>query len=81
MSLPIDPRAIDVVRWASETTTVLLPYGFVPVLRDPAQWQQWARYVLLIPAVAGLGTPRPEGYSDWRKWAEAFNVTVRLLAS
>lgn len=81
MATTIDTRFIDVLNWASQTTTLLLPYGTIPKLLDADHWRDWAAEVVSLPALAALGTVRPEGFSDWRGWARQFNATARLLSS
>lgn len=79
MSIPIDTRLIDVQTWTAQNTSILAPYGLVPKLLDPDNWQEWASQVILIPTIAGLNPPRPEVYSTWEEWGTAFNAVVRLL--
>jgi hypothetical protein len=77
----IDTRFIDVVNWASQTTTVLAPYGTIPILRDPHKWRDWASMVVSLPALSALGAPRPEGFERWEDWARQFNFAARLLVT
>lgn len=79
MSSAIDPRFMTAQNWTAQTSTVLLPFGFVPKLLSEDDWRSWASYVVNLPAVAALGPPRPEPYADWHSWARQFNQTVRLL--
>lgn len=72
---------IDVVLWAAQTTTMLAPYGTVPILRDPERWRDWAVVVIALPALAALGTPRPEPFLDWQDWARQFNSVAKLLTA
>lgn len=68
-------------QWAALTTTVLAPYGTIPILLDDDAWIEWARYVVGLPAVQAVGAVRPEGFSDWQSWARAFNVSLTLLTT
>lgn len=79
MSTAIDTRLIDVVSWAAQMTTLLAPYGTVPVLRSPDDWRWWAAVVVALPAIAALGAPRPEPFPTWQDWARQFNPIARLL--
>jgi hypothetical protein len=81
MASTIDTRFIDVLNWAAQTTTLLAPYGTIPILRDPHRWRDWASVVVSLPVVSGLGAPRPEGFADWRDWARQFNYAARLLTT
>lgn len=78
-SFVVNPRGIDMLRWAGQMALSLSAYGNVPVLTDPAHWRTWAGVVVAIPAVAAVGAPRPEPFNDWRQWAEQFNLSLRLL--
>ena len=77
----IDPRFIDVMHWTAMTSTVLAPYGTVPILPGPEQWTRWASIILTIPALAALNPPRPERFADWREWASQFNMAAQLLTT
>ena len=81
MAATIDTRMIDVVAWAAHTTTLLAPYGTVPILHDPAKWQDWAGTVITFPAIAALGPPRPRPFQDWQDWARRFNAIAGLLTA
>jgi len=75
----VDPRFITLSRWASETAWNLAPFATMPQLLDETKWQDWARYAVGVPAVNALQPPRPEGFSRWEDWADAFNQTIQLL--
>lgn len=77
--IPIDPRYLDAVRWTSQTSLFLVALGTVPVIRDEAEWQTWARLVTGLPRVSSLNPPRPELFTDWRAWAFQFNQAIELL--
>lgn len=79
MANTIDPRFMNVVNWAAQSTALLAPYGTVPILLHPDKWKDWARIVIALPAVAALGAVRPEGFHRWEEWATQFNQTARLL--
>lgn len=81
MASTIDTRFIDVVTWAAQSTTLLLPHGTIPRLIDPAGWKAWARIVVALPAIAALTAPSPDPYEDWRDWARQFNTVAKLLTT
>lgn len=73
--MKIDPRGMSFIAWADkvvEATRYDLPRA------HRVGWQLWAAEVLEVPAIAAQQPPRPEGYPDWRMWAEDFNRTVEL---
>lgn len=73
--MKIDPRGMSFIAWADkivESTNYDIPRA------SRVGWQQWAAEVLEIPSIAAQQPPRPEGYPDWRMWAEDFNRTVEL---
>lgn len=37
---------------------------------DPFQWQEWARALMLTPWGQGNSIPSPNGFEDWREWAQ-----------
>lgn len=81
MASTIDTRFIDVVTWAAQSTTLLLPYGTIPRLIDPDGWRVWARCVVALPAIAALTAPQPDRYERWDEWARQFNMVAKLLTT
>ncbi len=79
MTIAVDPRNMTVEAWAAETTRLINSHGIIPKLVSEARWKAWAAYVASLPAIAAVNAARPEPYANWRDWAQAFNVAVRLL--
>lgn len=69
----INPIGMDVIEWTDKMNPILIPYGgFIGKLEDPAQWQDWARSVILINNQWQGQAPNPYEFTDWRDWAERF---------
>lgn len=75
----VDPRFLSATRWAAETAWNLSPFATIPRLENEKAWQDWARYIVGVPSINALQPPRPEGFTDWRRWAVALNQTIQLL--
>lgn len=72
------PFGIDVVEWASQTSTRIETYGIIPRIDRPDEWVQWANHVVALPGIEALNPPDPDNYADdWRTWANLFNDIVR----
>jgi hypothetical protein len=79
VTIAIDPRFMTVLSWAAQTTPILVAFGTVPKLQHAEDWRTWGRQVVMLPALAALGAPRPDPFPTWEAWANAFNVVLRLL--
>ena len=75
----VNPNGFDVIRWTGQMALSLSGLGNVPRLDDPALWRHWANTVSALPAISGVGVPRPENFDHWEAWAAAFNQSIRLL--
>lgn len=66
---PMDPRGMSLERWAA---FLVQDYGadFLPILKDPDKWQEWAMRVVEAPSFAAVSIPQPTQFPDWRPWAE-----------
>ncbi len=73
---PVDPQAVDVVRWADETAAMLYDLTAVPRLDAPGEWSVWAASVIGLPAIAAFNPPDPVSFADWRAWAVRFNEAM-----
>lgn len=74
--IPIDPRFVDLYRWADETVGLLYDVSAVPRLDAPGEWLPWARDVVGTPAIAAFNPPDPDHFADWREWAVEFNEAI-----
>ncbi len=79
MAFTVNPTRTDPAHWCSQMALSLSQYGPIPKLLDPAGWREWAAIVVSIPAIAGVGAPRPERFASWRPWAHEFNQAIRVL--
>lgn len=77
----IDTRFETAVSWAQKTTPLLVRFGPIPKLLSEESWRKWAATVVSLPSIAAIGTPRPERFDTWRRWARSFNQSVRILVS
>lgn len=77
--ITIAPKFISAEHWTAQTGSNLWRYGTIPKLLAEDQWRTWAAWVVLLPAIAALSPPRPEGFERWQDWAAQFNVVIRLL--
>jgi hypothetical protein len=74
----IIPFGIDVVEWASQTSTRIEAYGIIPRIDRPDEWVRWANDVVALPGIEALNPPDPDDYAnDWQTWAALFNDIVR----
>lgn len=79
MSLvPVDPRLVDLPRWADETFGLLYDLSAVPRLdaQGEREWIDWARLLVGTPAIAAFNPPDPDSFADWRDWAVRFNEAI-----
>jgi len=74
----INPVGIDVVEWASQTSTMLTRYGTIGAIARPDEWVRWANDVIALPGIEARQPPDPDTYpDDWVTWAILFNDIVR----
>jgi hypothetical protein len=63
------PIEIDFIRWASVITEELSQYNIgIPTSEDT--WLSWALQVYEVLDLEAEGMPNPNGFSEWRSWAE-----------
>lgn len=77
--MPIDPRYLTIEHWSALTAASLKPFGDVPSQTDEKHWQDWARSVKLLPALAPRFVPSPIGFKTWRDWALRLNEALYNL--
>lgn len=77
--ITIIPRFISVRDWTAQTTMMLISFGTIPKLLKEDEWRGWAAAVVVLPEIAAVNAPRPEGFATWQDWATAFNAQLRLL--
>lgn len=77
--MAFDPRGLTFEEWGTYTAFDVARVGNVPVEPKEENWQDFARSLLQVPALAGLGIPSPEGFTDWPSWAHAVNEGLRKL--
>lgn len=73
----IDPRQMTLHQW-TDAVNLTLATSAPPMRLLGDDWLEWAYSTIAIPAVARFSPPVPEGYTDWRLWAERFVECVRL---
>lgn len=77
MSTTVDPRlADDVVQWSDYMWPTIEEFGVPSRLMSEDDWQNWASGLLSIAGFAGLNTPNPFQFDDWREWAFRFNEVI-----
>lgn len=60
------PQGLSFENWAALVCEQYAGQG----VQDPvseANWQEWARYLLYVPALAFI--PDPSGFKSWKDWA------------
>jgi len=75
----VNPNGFDVIRWTGQMVLSLSAYGNIPRLDNAALWRHWANTVVILPAIAAVGAPRPDNFEHWEAWAAAFNQSIRVL--
>jgi hypothetical protein len=71
----INPFNMEVVEWADKMTPIIINNGAggdIGRLDDEANWQEWARGVILTNTNWQSTAPNPYQFSDWQIWAERF---------
>lgn len=78
--MTIRPELITWERWSTFMQQDLARFGpGIPLGISDRHWQIWARAVVALPALAGVGAASPDGFTDWREWAHMLNESLRLL--
>lgn len=66
--IPVDPRGISFVQWASLLCEALAEYNVPnPVSED--SWNIWVDQLAAIPELAELGVPDGRAFKVWQDWA------------
>lgn len=73
----IIPVNVSVTEWCDMSTPDLLKFGPIPLLLNPDQWQNWARFVITLPQISEVQPPLPESFSRWDQWAFRFIQTLQ----
>lgn len=76
--MSINPRDMTVKDWCDQNVPLLVRYGQVPFIQDPARWQDWGVSVIKNPGVAAFNPPDPRFFTNFYEWAERFNSVVPL---
>lgn len=69
MTLPVHISYED---WFNQLAVDRPELTELPVRPSESNWINDAELLLRNPECATLNIPRPEGYFDWRMWAEEF---------
>jgi hypothetical protein len=67
------PDGMDFQPWAALVAEQLATYGVGPPQGN--DWKTWASALFYVPALTSI--PSPEGFNDWRLWADRFLDSVR----
>lgn len=65
------PTGMQLQDWADQVCLDLDSAGPIGRLMDPTKWQEWGTQFLNISSI-GCNLPQPQGFTDWRDWAERF---------
>lgn len=69
------PQNISFQRWASMVSEELSQYNIgIPTSEDA--WLSWALGLYEISELEAEGLPNPNGFSDWRSWAERLSTVA-----
>jgi hypothetical protein len=71
----INPAGMGVIEWADRMTPIIINEGAsgdIGRLDNEANWQDWARGVILSNTNWQSTAPNPYQFTDWRLWAERF---------
>lgn len=63
------PIGLPWERWAAIASEQFAATECMAPVPD-VYWVQWAQVFCGIPSVAAVGVPVPQGFNDWRVWAE-----------
>lgn len=74
-----DPRHLTFEAWSTYTGADLARFGVISTRASEAEWRGWAASLRMLPAVAALNIPDPQGYPDWQSWAYRFNEAAASL--
>jgi hypothetical protein len=67
---PTPPTTFE--RWASELRMSRPDIDIQPLQPKEKEWQKYANAVNQSAVCQTVGTPRAEGFKDWRSWATSF---------
>jgi hypothetical protein len=71
-----DPQGISFNDWGARVTEEFAQYG-VPVPFAEDRWKDWACSLFHVDSLVRRGIPAPDGFNDWRLWAQRFLESVR----
>lgn len=74
--MPYDPRFLTIERWSAMTAALIQPFGDIPDSTTEKDWQDWARQVKILPALAPRFVPSPIGFKTWQEWAFRLNEAL-----
>lgn len=74
------PTGFTAVEWA-DRVLALTADNVTGRLDNPDKWREWAAGFLRNSRSIDLLPPDPEGFSDWREWAERMYPVIQQLAS
>lgn len=60
------------VDWAASLRQLRPDIDINPIVFDEKGWQEWAGRMIQSAVCQTVNAPRPEGFSDWRLWCDAF---------
>ena len=71
-----DPIGLQFVEWGAIVAEQLAPFGVAPPINEDS-WRTWVCALFYVPELVALNIPQPEGFDDWREWAQQFIGSVR----
>lgn len=70
----IDPRGMTITEWTDALSLINFNGLRVEPLRQEVDWVHWALNLKDELSKLGFLIPSPEGFKNWRDWAERVNL-------
>jgi hypothetical protein len=68
-TIPWPQYQTTLTRWADELYLARPDFDVLPRMTDETKWREWGNQVVQSTVLQSAGTPRTDGFKDWRAWA------------
>ena len=75
----IIPYGMSFKEWSDQNAINLWKFGPIPRADGDKDWQSWAASLLNLSSIHGIKLPSPYQFTDWRRWAAAFNLEMQTV--
>ena len=72
MTISYPTEHTSFVQWRDELQLLRPDLTMNPRVNKEDDWQWWVNYILQNNLCQKNGSPRAEGFNNWRDWANAF---------